>query len=126
MPRRYLFHLAQHLLRSSLRATQQLSHHLYLFICLAHLHSLVYAFSMITTVQSIQQQIAQTLLDQAEFAELGYSTTRLGAWEAEQYTEHIRALRIELEELYWDIPLGPRGTGASFARGMQFVSLSRE
>ena len=81
---------------------------------------------MIITVQSIQAELAALLVDQSEFLDVGYSTRHLGLYGAEWYTEAIRHQRIILEELFWDIPLGPRGTGASFARGMQFVSLSRE
>ena len=81
---------------------------------------------MIISVESIRQQIEQAVLDQAEFAELGYSSSHLGAWEPEQYTEHIRELRIELEELFWDIPLTSRPSGASFMRGMQFATISPE
>jgi len=126
MPRRYLFHLAQHLLRSSLRATLHVSHHLYLYLCLAHLPPARYAFSMITTVHSIRAELAALLVDQAEFLDVGYSTRHLGLYDAEWYTEAIRHQRIILEELFWDIPLGVRGTGASFARGMLFVSVNRE
>ena len=126
MPRRYLFYLAQHLLRSSLHATLHVLHHLYLYLCLAHLPPACYAFSMLTTVQSIRAELTALLVDQSEYLDVGYSTRHLALYDAEWYTEAIRHQRIILEELFWDIPLGPRGTGASFARGMRFVSVNRE